>query len=77
MVNSEPALPHEIGQHAMPFYLQPSSMTSRLPYILNWSRSELGLALHPLHQTTLWLFLLMCTNNPICCGNKAIYKGVD
>lgn len=50
-------------------------MTLRLPYILKWSCSELGLSLHPLHQTTLLLFLLVYTNNPICCGNKAIYKG--
>lgn len=46
---------------------QPTSMTLSLPYILNWSCSELGLSLHPLHQTTLWLFLLMYTNIPICC----------
>lgn len=31
---------------------------------------------HPLEQTSLWLFLLVCTNNPICCGNRAIYKEV-
>lgn len=70
MVNSEPAPRHEISQHP------PPGMTLKLPSILNWSCSELGLPPHPLHQTTRWLLLLMCTNNPICCGNKTIYKEV-
>lgn len=72
---SNPAPPHETCQRTMPFYLQATGMTLRLPYILSWSCSELGLSLHPL-DITLWLFLLMCTNNPIC-DNKAIYKGVS
>lgn len=72
---SNPAPPHETCQRTMPFYLQATGMTLRLPYILNWSCSELGLSLHPL-DITLWLFLLMCANNPIC-DNKAIYKGVS
>lgn len=76
MVNSEPAPQHEIRQHTMPFYPPPTGMTLKLPYILNWSCSELGLPPHPLHQTTRWLLLLVCTNNPICCGNKTIYKEV-
>lgn len=54
----------------MPFYLQPTGMTLRLPYILKWSCSELGLSLHPLQQTTLWLFL----HKQPCCGNRAIDK---
>lgn len=76
MMNSEPAPPEESCQHTMLFYLHPPGMTLKLPYILNWSCSELGLPPHPLHQTTRWFLLLMCTNNPICCGNKAIYKEV-
>lgn len=65
MISHPTTPPHETCQRAMPFYLGATGMTLRLPYILKWSRSELGLSLHPLEQTTLWLFLLMCTNNLI------------
>lgn len=78
MANSEPAPRHEIRQHTKPFYLHPTGMTLKLPYILKWSCSELGLPPHPLQLdhplvTSSYVHKHICA---ICCGNKTIYKEV-
>lgn len=59
----------------MPFYLGATAAASRLPHILKWSCSELGLSQPPPAQTTLWLFLLLPRTNKPPWQIKLFIKG--